>query len=129
MTILYRPVGFKEMELILEANSRSFPPRLPEQPFFYPALYFEYAAQIAREWNTKDIKSGFVGFVTEFQVEDSYLRQFEAHTVGASIHRELWIPADSLEEFNQHIVGRIHVKAAFYGSQFNGIKLKLPELD
>jgi hypothetical protein len=59
LTGLYRPVGRKELELIRETRFRSFPPRLPAQPFFYPVLNEEYATQIARDWNTKDEASGF----------------------------------------------------------------------
>ncbi len=53
-TTLYRPVGPRELELIEASGFRAFPPRLPEQPIFYPVLSFEYAAQIARDWNAKD---------------------------------------------------------------------------
>lgn len=119
---LYRPVGLKEAELILKADSKAFPPRLPEQPIFYPVLNAEYAAQIARDWNTKDARSGFCGFVTAFAVNQDYLAQFEEHTVGASIHKELWIPAERLDEFNQHIIGRIQFIDAFYGSGYKGLK-------
>jgi hypothetical protein len=119
---LYRPVGLKEMQLILEADSRAFPERLPGQPFFYPVLTLEYAVQMARDWNTKDAASGFAGFVTAFQVDAAYLRQFEEHQVGGSLHRELWIPAEELAEFNQHIVGRIELVKAFYGSGYVGAK-------
>ncbi len=119
---LYRPVGLKEMELILAAESKVFPPRLPEQPYFYPVLNIEYAAQIARDWNTKDPKSGFVGFVTEFKIDNNYAAQFEVHTVGGSMHRELWIPAEQLDEFNQYIQGQIEIKDAYYGDGYKGIK-------
>ena len=40
---LYRPVGPKELELIRESGWRRFPPRLPEQPIFYPVVQEEYA--------------------------------------------------------------------------------------
>ncbi|HVF87919.1 MAG TPA: hypothetical protein VM866_10025 [Pyrinomonadaceae bacterium] len=33
---LYRPVGQKEYNLIRQSNNAIFPPRLHEQPFFYP---------------------------------------------------------------------------------------------
>jgi hypothetical protein len=33
---LFRPVGKKELELIAASGFRKFPPRLPEQPIFYP---------------------------------------------------------------------------------------------
>jgi hypothetical protein len=88
---------------------RRFPPRLPDQPIFYPVLNREYAEQIARDWNTKDERSGFVGYVLEFDVDAGYLAEFEVKKVGGSAHLEYWIPAESLEEFNRHIQGTIRV--------------------
>jgi hypothetical protein len=41
------------------------PPRLPEQPIFYPVLNEEYAPMIARDWNVK--QSG-TGYVTRFSL-------------------------------------------------------------
>lgn len=117
---LYRPIGLKEMELIREADSRAFPPRLDWQPIFYPVLNREYAIQIARDWNTKDAASGYVGFVTAFEVDSDYLSQFEAHTVGTAQHRELWIPAEQLDTFNSHIKGAIRIVDVFYGEQYIG---------
>ncbi len=125
---LYRPVGLREMVLILEADSRAFPPRLPEQPFFYPVLTPEYAHQIARDWNTRDARSGFAGFVTEFVVDATYAASFEKHTVGASVHSELWIPADDLDQFNQHIQGHIEINAAYYGAGYKGLKHRLQDI-
>lgn len=118
--ILFRPVGLKELELIIQLNFQAFPPRLEIQPIFYPVLNFEYAAQIAREWNTKDSVSGFAGFVTEFEVEHKYISKFEVRTVGSKLHQELWIPAEELTEFNSHIIGQIKVIASFVGSNFKG---------
>ena len=116
--ILYRPVGLKELELIAQANFKAFPPRLPEQPIFYPVLNFEYAEQIARDWNTTS--NSFAGFVTKFEVEDDYVKQFDVQVVGSRIHQELWVPAEELAEFNCHIIGTITVEAAYYGEQFQG---------
>jgi len=116
--ILYRPVGIKELELIAATDWTAFPPRLPQQPIFYPVLNFPYAEQIARDWNTKDAASGFAGFVTKFEVDDAYLAQFQVEVVGNKTHQELWIPADDLAEFNRHIIGKIIVEAAYYGSEF-----------
>ena len=47
--ILFRPVGLAELVLCYEAAMRAFPPRLPEQPIFYPVLSEAYARRIARE--------------------------------------------------------------------------------
>lgn len=33
--------------------------------------------------------------------------------VGGPIHSELWVPAEELEIFNQHIVGSIKVVEAY----------------
>ena len=49
--ILYRPVGTAELELITESGFTRFPPRLPEQPIFYPVLNERYAREIAERWN------------------------------------------------------------------------------
>jgi hypothetical protein len=114
LTILYRPIGQNELLLIKEADYQTFPPRLPEQPFFYPVLTEEYATQIARDWNAK-YNASKVGYVTRFTVRADYLRRYEVHTVGGSMHQEYWIPAEELEEFNRNILGKIEVIAEFRG--------------
>jgi len=113
LTVLYRPVGQREYELIEAANFRRFPPRLPEQPFFYPVTNEEYATQIARDWNTKDEASGFVGYVMRFHIPSEFLRKYPIRTVGSALHQEYWIPATELEEFNNHIDGTIELIASF----------------
>ena len=117
---LYRPVGLFELRLIRAAQYKTFPPRLPQQPLFYPVLNYEYAEQIARDWNTRDERSGYMGAVTVFDVEAAYLAQFEEHVVGSSLHRELWIPAEKLDEFNHRIEGTIRILTVFYGQQYGG---------
>jgi hypothetical protein len=116
---LYRPIGYQELELIANSNFLAFPPRLPTQPIFYPVLNLDYGIQIAKDWNTADPNSGFAGFVTQFDVDDTYLSQFEIQIVGSSqVHQELWIPAESLSEFNRCILGKIEIVAAYYGERF-----------
>jgi hypothetical protein len=110
---LYRPVGAKELELVRDSGWRAFPPRLPEQPFFYPVLSEAYATQIARDWNTKDAASGFVGYVTRFAVSVEFLARYEARVVGCRDHQEYWVPADELDLFNANIVGLIEVVAEY----------------
>ncbi len=116
ITTLYRPVGQKEFDLIAGGGYRAFPPRLPEQPIFYPVLNREYAEQIARDWNARDEASGFAGFVMEFDVDNDYLRGFDVRKVGGKAHLEYWIPAEQLEEFNRHIVGPIRCAGIFRSS-------------
>lgn len=109
---LFRPVGLDELELIRESGYGEFPPRLTGQPIFYPVLNEEYAAQIARGWNVRHDKHGR-GFVTRFRVRAGFLARYEVRTVGGSEHREYWIPAEDLPEFNRNIVGPIEVIAEF----------------
>jgi hypothetical protein len=101
------------LELIGVSGFRTFPPRLPGQPFFYPVLNEEYATQIAREWNTKDEGSGYEGHVLKFDVRNEFLSRYDAHVVGSSTHREYWIPAEDLEEFNRNIEGSIEAIRSF----------------
>jgi hypothetical protein len=108
-TILYRPVGQKELDLIAQSDFRFFPPRLEGQPIFYPVLNEEYAAFIAREWNTKDAASGFIGYVLRFSIRSEFLGQFVVQKVGSATALEFWIPAEKLEEFNENIVGPIEI--------------------
>lgn len=110
-TILYRPVGPEELALIELSAWTKFPPRLPEQPIFYPVVNEEYAIQIARDWN---VAASGSGFVTKFAVKSEYVSKFEIQNVGGHIHNELWVPVDELEEFNANIVGQIEVTQSFY---------------
>lgn len=64
-TRLYRPVGEKEMVLIIENGFKKFPPRLEWQPIFYPVLDENYASEIAEKWNTRDEFGNYLGFVTQ----------------------------------------------------------------
>jgi hypothetical protein len=114
-TTLFRPVGAAELELIERSGWRAFPPRLPHQPIFYPVLDEPYAVQIARDWNTKDAASGYVGYVTRFRVRDGLLARYPVQVAGARGHRELWVPAEEMDEFNANIVGPIEVVAEFRG--------------
>jgi hypothetical protein len=111
---LYRPVGPKELELIAASSYREFPPRLPEQPIFYPVLNEQYATQIARDWN---VKQNGAGFVTRFSVRAEFVRRYPVQTVGTSLHQELWVPAEELAEFNRNILGLIEVIAEFHAPQ------------
>ena len=112
VTELFRPVGQNELNLIKESGYSAFPPRLPEQPFFYPVLNEAYATQIARDWNTK-YDASKCGYVTRFKVRTAFLERYEIKIVGGSEHREYWIPAEEMTAFNDAIVGEIKVVAEF----------------
>lgn len=115
---LYRPVGEKEMILIIENNFKIFPPRLEWQPIFYPVLDEEYASEIAEKWNTRDEAGNYLGFVTKFEVLEEVVNQYPSQNVGAKNHNELWIPSEELDTFNQAIVGKIKVTKVFIGKNF-----------
>lgn len=118
---LYRPVGLKELQLIVDSGFTAFPPRLAQQPIFYPVLNFTYAEQIAKRWNTTDALSGYVGFVTEFEVNDAFVSRYPVQLAGdKDVHQELWVPAEELDEFNKHIEGGIQVVAHYTGEKFTG---------
>jgi hypothetical protein len=111
---LYRPVGSGELDLIRASGFTAFPPRLAEQRIFYPVLEREYAVQIARDWNTRDARSGHAGFVLRFHVRGAFLSRYTVHQVGSRLHREYWIPAEDLAEFSRNIVGKIEVVDEFH---------------
>ena len=103
---LYRPAGPKELELVKQSGFTRWPPRLPEQPIFYPVTNEQYAIEIASNWNLKE--SGY-GCVTRFQVRKAFMDRYEIQQVGASHHTEWWVPGEDLDELNQNIVGLIEV--------------------
>lgn len=107
---LWRPIGPQELALIRSSGMRAFPPRLPEQPIFYPVLSEEYAIKIARDWN---VPASGCGYVVRFEMRPEFLNEFEVHRAGGREHQEYWIPAERLVEFNAAIVGEIEVVAVF----------------
>lgn len=108
--VLFRPVGVAELRLIEASGFRRFPPRLPEQPIFYPVCNEAYAIEIAERWNASHDAGGSV---TRFAVRSDLLTAYERHVVGARRHEEYWIPAEDLAAFNEATEGRIVVVRAF----------------
>ena len=107
---LWRPTGPTELALVEESGWRAWPPRLPDQPIFYPVLNEDYATRIARDWN---VRASGVGYVTRFDVATEFLDRYEVQQVGGRTILEYWIPAEDLAELNANIVGRIEVVAEF----------------
>ncbi|MGW3160039.1 hypothetical protein [Streptomyces sp. NPDC001089] len=111
-TTLWRPTGPLELDLVRGTNWRAWPPRLPEQPIFYPVLNEEYAIKIARDWN---VRHDGAGFVTRFEVDSEFLRRYPVRQAGGRTILELWVPAEDLDDFNAHIVGAIELVHEFHG--------------
>lgn len=118
LTTLYRLVGPQELALIAASGWTAFPPRLPEQPIFYPVIHQEYAAWISEHWNVRDYGSGFV---TQLTVRTEFAARDPVRRVGAGHAEELWVPAEELAEFNANIVGPIELIAQFPNSETVGL--------
>lgn len=110
-TVLFRPVGPAELALLRETGFKRWPPRLPDQPIFYPVTNERYAAEIASGWNVRD--SGY-GAVTRFCLRTAFMDRYPIQCVGASHHTEWWVPAEELEALNDAIVGTIEVVREFH---------------
>ncbi|CAL78687.1 conserved hypothetical protein [Bradyrhizobium sp. ORS 278] len=96
--------------MIQATGMRAFPPRLPEQPIFYPVLTEDYAVKIARDWN---VPASGSGHVLRFQVRREFIDRYEVREAGGRDHREYWIPSEDLAEFNAAIVGTIALVKSF----------------
>ena len=116
LVTLYRPTGHKELSLIKNSKYKKWPPRLPEQPIFYPVTNEKYAIEIAKQWNTRE--KG-IGYVARFHVRKAFMDQFQIQRVGASYHTEYWIPSSQLEELNNNIVGVIEIIHSFSTEGFD----------
>lgn len=77
---LYRPIGPTELALVEATGFRQWPPRLSEQPIFYPVTNEAYAVEIARDWNVPARGSGFV---TRFEVSPSFMARYRSRTSDA----------------------------------------------
>ncbi|MFC7934688.1 ADP-ribosylation/crystallin J1 [Streptomyces sp. NPDC057387] len=111
ITTLWRPTGPEELALVEASGWTAWPPRLPEQPIFYPVLNEDYAVRIARDWN---VPASGSGYVTRFEVDAGFLERYPVRQAGGETILELWVPAEELAEFNRHIVGRIEVVREFH---------------
>ncbi|MFH8725610.1 ADP-ribosylation/crystallin J1 [Streptomyces termitum] len=109
-TTLWRPTGPEELALVRDLGWRAWPPRLPDQPIFYPVMNEDYAIRIARDWN---VRHSGVGHVTRFEVDSAFLARYPVQQAGGRTILELWVPAEELDEFNAHIVGTISVVHTF----------------
>ncbi|WP_377160653.1 hypothetical protein ACFJIX_13140 [Roseateles sp. UC29_93] len=107
---LFRPTGPQELALVAQSGYRRWPPRLPDQPIFYPVTNEQYAVEIARDWN---VPASGEGFVTRFEVRKDFMDRYPVQQVGGTRHTEWWIPAEDLEALNDRIVGMIVVLTRF----------------
>lgn len=109
-TTLWRPVGPAELGLLRASGMGAWPPRLPDQPIFYPVLDESYAAAIAAEWN---VAASGAGYVTRFRVLTSFARRYPTREAGGRRRLELWIPAGDVPEVNRNLVGAVELVGEF----------------
>jgi hypothetical protein len=107
---LWRPVGPAELKLIEESGMRAFPPRLPEQPIFYPVLSEDHAIRIARDWNVPASGAGVC-----HPLPGARGIHFPLHPAKSRCEAflEYWIPVGELPLLNAAIIGLIEVVAEF----------------
>lgn len=105
---LYRPCNQAELDLVATLGFRAWPPRLPEQPIFYPVTNERYAREV-NAWNVRPYGKGYI---TRFEVTKVFMNRYPVQVVGAAYHTEWWIPAEDLDELNTNIVGLIEVIAS-----------------
>jgi hypothetical protein len=105
VVVMYRPCGQKELDLVAASGFKRWPPRLPDQPIFYPVTNEQYAWQV-NKWNVSQFGKGYV---TRFAVRESFIEKYKVETVGSRQHTEWWVPAEDLESLNDNIVGEIEI--------------------
>ncbi|HEV2890104.1 MAG TPA: hypothetical protein VGX28_06975 [Frankiaceae bacterium] len=110
VVVLWRPTNQAELDLVAASGWRAWPPRLPDQPIFYPVTSEAYATRIAREWN---VPAYGVGHVTRFAVRRDFLDAYDVHEAGGHALTEYWIPAEDLDALNAAVVGAIELVATY----------------
>jgi hypothetical protein len=121
---LWRPVGPAELSLVRASRWRAWPPRLPDQPIFYPVLNEAYAIKIARDWN---VPASGAGFVTRFELDAEFARRYPVRQAGGRTILELWVPAEELKEINAHLAGPIQVVREFHAPGYGPLAMRVAE--
>lgn len=103
VSILYKPVGQQEMELIGSEGFEWIP-----SDFSNPFQSEERAKKIAERWNEED---GRPSFVVRFYVEIDFVNKLQIED------EEYKIPDEEWENLNNAIVGAIEVIKVFDASQ------------
>ncbi|MCP2341878.1 hypothetical protein [Actinomadura rupiterrae] len=102
-TTLCRPTSPKELEFVRASGRRAWgPPRLPEQPIFYPVLNEEYAIKIARNWNAAHDGADYAS-----------LARNPVQQPGGRTIQEPWAPAEDPAELNTRITDPIDLVQEF----------------
>jgi len=107
---LFRPTVPRELALLQDSGFLKWPPRLPEQPLFYPVTNEQDAIAITRAWI---VQHSGLGYVTRFRVRKEFLDQCKRDDSETCDQNTRFVPAEDVEALNQSIVGRIEVIREF----------------
>lgn len=109
---LYRPLDTDEFRAVEESGFKKFPARTGKQPLFTVLLSEEGASRIASRMRT-DRTMENKSYVVSFTVDDAYISQFPVHGSDEADADALWIPAEEMTIFNEHLVGDIRLRASY----------------
>ncbi len=109
---LYRPTVPEELALLQDSGFLKWPPRLPEQPLFYPVINEQHAIAITKAWI---VQHDGVGYVTKFEVSKEFMGRCKVHQPGMPSQNEWSVAAEDVEALNRSIVGRIEIVREFRG--------------
>jgi hypothetical protein len=107
---LWRPVSPAELNLIRASGMRAFPPRLPEQPIFYPVLSEAYAIKIARDWN---VPAHGRGMSRGFESCGDFLIDIPFKKWAGRVVSNIGYQQKIFSAFNSAIIAEIEVVAEF----------------
>jgi hypothetical protein len=117
-TILYRPAGQEELDLVKKSGFKAFPPAVEAQPVLNFLESEEYATFIARQVDANKSSSGYIGYVLSVSVHTDFITQFAIRKEGSAIALEYEIPADRIIQFNENIVGMIELIAQYTNNSY-----------
>ena len=109
---LYRPMSAEEYEKLAARNFTGFPPCRDDQQLFTLLLSQQGAAAIARRMRIAKHSEPTV-YVVSVTAEDSYIRQYPVQHKEDPDRSAVWIPAEELDQLNQHLLGKIRVIEQF----------------
>lgn len=107
---LYKSLSPVQLATVINTDWRSFPTSLPDQKNFSPKLNKSYAEMLARQM---EAAYHTAGYVVAFQLQKSFIDQFELQTISYQEHYEYRIPVNQLEQLNRALIGQIKLVSAF----------------
>lgn len=117
---LYRPVGEKEMILIIESNYKKIP-NSEEWKDFLSLETNKHAAKRYAKTYYRGAHTNYLGFVIEFEVTEAEYEKWDDKSKD-EYEKKIYVPKNKLEDFNEQIVGEIKATHLFVGYEFKETK-------